>query len=310
VGDVAGIDRVVIVSKPTRLDELVRQHFTLGAARFALESREQSVERYEAEDRAQRGALAEIRRQIPNDLPVTSLTREDLPAFLFRDKDLVVVCGPDGLFVNTAKYIANQLVLSVNPDPRTVAGVLMLFPPHAVGELIARIRAGHHRAERLPFIKATIDDDAVVWGVNDVFLGRRDQISARYAVSFAGRLEHQSSSGVIVSSGVGASGWLRSIATMAAGLDGVKSPRLLASLPHATSSELVFVVREAFPSPDTGTSIVTGRVRPDKPLALISEMPDGGCVFSDGIVEKAVDWPAGSRVTVTVGDRYVTRVVH
>jgi hypothetical protein len=303
------VDRIVIVSKPTRLDELVRQHLTLGAAQFALESREQSVERYAAEDRAQRDALAEIRRQIPNDIPVTSVAREDLPSFLFRDKDLVIVCGPDGLFVNTAKYVADQPVLTVNPDPRTVAGVLMLFPPHAVGDAITKIAAGHHRTERLPFIKATVDDDVVVWAVNDVFLGRRDQISARYTLSFAESVERQSSSGVIVSSGVGATGWLRSIAAMAGGLNGVKSPRLLASLPRATSTELVFVVREAFPSPDTGTAIVSGRVRPDTPLTLISEMPDGGCVFSDGIVEKAVEWPAGSRVTITVGDRYVTRIV-
>jgi len=302
------VDRIVIVTKPTRLQDLVRQHFTAGAARFALESREQSLDLYEAEDAAQRDAIAEIHRQIPNDLPVTSVTREDLPAFLFRDKDFVIVCGPDGLFVNTAKYITDQLVLTVNPDPRTVAGILMLFPAQAVGEAIASVRAGRQRLERLPLIKATIDEDVVVWGVNDVFLGRRDQISARYAISFGGRDERQSSSGIIVSSGVGATGWMRSIATMVAGLSG-EHRHQLASLPHASSSELVFVVREPFPSPATGAEILTGRVRPGKPLAVVSEMPEGGCVFSDGIVEKAVEWPAGSRAIVSVGDRYVTRVV-
>jgi hypothetical protein len=303
------VDRIVVVSKSTRLDELVREHFTLGAARFALESRERSLAPYEAEDAAQRAALAEIRRQIPNDIPVTSVSREDLPGFLFRDTDFVIVCGPDGLFVNTAKYIADQLVLAVNPDPRTVAGILMLVPPHAVGGVIAKVIARHHRTERLPFIKATIDDDAVVWGVNDIFLGRRDQISARYEIAFGEMHERQSSSGIIVSSGVGATGWLRSIVTMVAGLSGAAHPRQLSSLPKATSSELVFVVREPFPSPGAGTAILTGRVVPGKPLSVISEMPDGGCVFSDGIVEKAVEWPAGSRVIVSVGDRYVTRIV-
>ena len=303
------MDRIVIVTKPTRLEELVREHFTLGAARFALESREQSADLYEAEDAAQRDALAEIRRQIPNDIPVTSVTREDLPGFLFRDTDFVIVCGPDGLFVNTAKYISGQLVLTVNPDPRSVAGVLMLFPPQAVGATIAKVLAGQHRTERLPFIKAQIDDDVVVWGVNDIFLGRRDQISARYAIAFGGAHERQSSSGIIVSSGVGATGWLRSIVTMVTGLSGTTRPSQLSALPHATRSELVFVVREPFPSPGAGTELLTGRVLPGRPLSVISEMPDGGCVFSDGIVEKAVEWPAGSRVTVSVGDRYVRRIV-
>src|SRR5207302_5631772 len=110
-------------------------------------------------------------------------------------------------------------------------------PPYAVGDAIAKVIAGHHRTERLPFIKATIDEDAVVWAVNDVFLGRRDQISARYAIAFDGAEERQSSSGIIVSSGVGATGWLRSIVTMVAGLSGTNRSSQLSSLPHATSSE-------------------------------------------------------------------------
>jgi hypothetical protein len=43
-------------------------------------------------------------------------------------------------------------------------------------------------------------------------------------------------------------------------------------------------------------------------LVVTSEMPEGGRIFSDGIVERALDWNAGSKVTVTVGDRYIRRV--
>src|ERR1700689_3699821 len=136
------MDRVVIVTKPSRLEELVLQHLTQGAAQFILESRGQSIEPYEEEDAAYKAAIAAVRRQIPNDLPVTTVSREDLPNFLFRDKDLIVVCGPDGLFVNLAKYIGSQPVLTVNPDPKTVAGVLMLFPPHAEGGMITQAQEG------------------------------------------------------------------------------------------------------------------------------------------------------------------------
>ena len=303
------MDRVVVVSKPTRLEELVLEHLTLGAAEFALASCGQSIAPYQEEDAAYQAALTLVRQQIPNDVPVTSVTREDLPNFLFRENDLIVVCGPDGLFANLAKYIESQLVLTVNPDPKTVAGALMLFPPHAVGGIIAQVRKGSHRTERLPFVKATIDDRRVVWGVNDVFIGRKDHISARYALSFNGERESQSSSGIIISTGVGATGWMRSIATMLAGLTHERIPSKLSALPAATSSELVFVVREPFPSPNTGTRLVTGRILPGKPLTVSSEMPDGGYIFSDGVVERAVEWKAGSSVVVSVGDRYVKRIV-
>lgn len=303
------MNRVVIVTKPTPLKDLIREHQTLGAARFVLESRGQSIDGYEKEDCIYQEALLEIYRQIPNDLTVATVTREDLPNFLFRDDDLIVVCGPDGLFVNLAKYVSDQLVLTVNPDTSTVAGILMLFSPSEVGRLITQVKAGKHQIERLPLLKATVDDEKVVWGVNDVFIGRKDHISARYELSFGSQKERQSSSGIIVSTGVGSTGWLRSVVTMLDAL--VKSPQAhkLTSLPEATDLELVFVVREPFPSPNTGTEIVTGRVLPGKPLTVYSQMPRGGYIFSDGVVEKAIEWNAGSKVTVTVGDRYVQRII-
>lgn len=301
------MDRIVLVTKASRLEELVREHLTEGMARFVLESRGQSIEPYVREDAAYRAALAEVRRQIPNDVALASVSREDLPNFLFREQDLIVACGPDGLFANLAQYVGNQPVLTVNPDPQTVDGVLMLFPPDRVHDASVAVLEGTYRAERLPFVKAAFDDDRVVWGINDIFIGRRDHVSARYTLSFSRRTERQSSSGIIVSTGVGSTGWMRSIARMADGLS--PGGKTLNTLPAPASAELVFVVREPFPSRATGAELVTGRVVPGRPLTVTSEMPRGGCVFSDGIVEKATDWPAGSTVTISVGDRYVKRIV-
>lgn len=303
------MDRIVIVTKTTRLKELVLEHHTEGAAKFVLESRGQSIESYKAEDAVYKAALAKVRQEIPNDLPVAVVKREDLPNFLFRDKDLILVCGPDGLFANLAKYVGSQPVLTVNPDPNTISGVLMLFPPNEVGSVIAKVKAEEHIVEKLPFVKATIDDDQVVWGINDIFIGRKDHVSARYEISFNGQKEHQSSSGIIVSTGVGSTGWMRAVEAMVQGLSRDGGSNKLSSLPAATSNQLVFVVREPFPSPNTGSRIVTNRVVPGKPLTVSSEMPNGGYIFSDGVVEKAVEWNAGSKVVVSVGDRYVERIV-
>lgn len=301
------VDRVVIVTKPTALAELVRRHHTVGAARFALESQGQDIAPYEAEDAACRDAEEATRRAIPGDLPVASVTRADLPRFLFRDQDLVVAVGGDGLFANLAQHIRGQPVIGVNPDPATVAGVLMRFAPEQVATAVAAVLAGRAREERLPFAKATVDGQ-VLWGINDLFVGRADQVSARYDVEFAGRRERQSSSGVLVSTGVGSTGWMRSVVGMVSALaPGARGP--LARLPDPADQELVFVVREAFPSPQTGTSIVTGRVLPGSPLSLVSRMASGGCLFSDGIVERTLAWPAGATATVTVGERHLRRVL-
>lgn len=303
------MDRIVLVTKPTRFEELVRQHLTEGAARFSLESHGQSIDAYELENDIYRKALAEIRKGLPSDVPVTTLRREDIPNFLFRDTDLIVVCGPDGLFVNLAKYVGNQLIIAVNPDPHRVSGALMLFRPDQVAGLIKNVQAGTHRIEKLPLAKATIDDDRVIWAVNDIFIGRRDHVSARYELSLHGSTERHSSSGIIVSTGVGSTGWISSIIAMISGLTSPGTPHELMVLPEPTDDQLVFVVREPFKTPVTGTSHITGRINPEEPLTVVSEMPDGGYIFSDGVVEDALEWNAGSTVVVTIGDRYVERVI-
>ncbi|MEK7201925.1 MAG: sugar kinase [Patescibacteria group bacterium] len=303
------MDRVVVVTKPTRLEELIREHLTEGMAQFILETKGDSIAPYRDEHTTYQDALITVRRQIPNDLAVTTVSRNDLPTFLFRDDDLVIVCGPDGLFVNLAQYVTNQLVLGINPDPSSIIGNLMPFGPTQVGDVITRVKNGKYLVEDLPFVKATTSDDKVVWGINDIFIGRRDHISARYKIAFGSREERHSSDGVIVSTGVGTNGWLRSIVAMVDGLIPERGRHLLTQLPGPTDLELVFVVRDPFPSPVTGATIVTGRVVVGSLLKLTSEMPRGGVIFSDGIIEKGVDWPAGSTVTVTVGERVVHRVV-
>lgn len=303
------MNRIVLVTKRTRLEELLREHHTLGAAKFNLESRGQSIASYEIEHKTYEASLEEIHRQIPGDIPTARVTREDLPNFLFRDTDMIIVCGPDGLFANLAKYVRDQPILTVNPDRSTIAGVLMLFSPQEVGTQIMRVQENKHRMERLPFLKATTDDDRVIWGVNDLFVGRKDHVSARYEIGFENKKESQSSSGIIISTGIGSTGWIKSIATMLDGLNSTRQPHALSNLPKSTDQELVFVVREPFPSPNTGTSIISGRVIPGRSLTLRSHMPKGGYLFSDGVVEKAIEWNAGCTVTITVGERFASRIV-
>ncbi len=303
------INRIVVVTKRTRLEELVLLHNTENTVKFLLESQGEKIDAYKAEDEAYKFALKQISRQIPIEIQSSTVEREYLPTFLFRNTDLIIVCGPDGLFVNVAKYVKDQPVLTINPDPKTVAGKLMLFAPTMVGEMIAKVCSEKCRFAALPFIKAQINKEEIIWAINDLFIGRCDQVSALYSISFNGYKENHSSSGIIVSTGIGTSGWLSSIINMVNGITGSDNLRNLNYLPEKTSKELVFAVREPFITPTTNIRLVTGRITPGKPLTVVSQMPKGGFVFSDGVIEKAIEWPAGSEIVVTVGERYVHQVI-
>jgi hypothetical protein len=59
-------------------------------------------------------------------------------------------------------------------------------------------------------------------------------------------------------------------------------------------------VREAFPSPATGTALTGGRVEDARPLRIRSEMSEGGVVFGDGIEDDRLSfgWGVGARIGV------------
>ncbi|HEX7197961.1 MAG TPA: hypothetical protein VF213_00700, partial [Dongiaceae bacterium] len=83
-----------------------------------------------------------VEQGLPGGLKQHVIERVFLPNYVFAASDLVVTVGPDGLVVNTAKYLGTQPILAVNPDPQRVDGILLPFSPDEAGEWAARAAAG------------------------------------------------------------------------------------------------------------------------------------------------------------------------
>ena len=58
---------------------------------------------------------------------------------------------------------------------------------------------------------ARLDDGQELLALNEVFVGHASHQSARYTLALGERAERQSSSGLIVATGTGATGWAASI---------------------------------------------------------------------------------------------------
>lgn len=295
-------DRIVVVTKSTELSDLLDRHHSRDQVKFFLELRGQSIEEKEEADKAYRLTLDSLLAGLPRDIPHHLVRREHLVNFLFREHDLVVLLGPDGLYANCAKYLDGQPILGINPDPLRVDGVLMRFTVSDALRFLPAVLAGKFRTDTLTLAQAVTSDKQVLLAANDFLIGRRDQISARYVIEHEGRAERQSSSGVLVSTGCGSSGWLTSVFCGAMGVTGGWSEDTgageRAKFPWS-APYLKFVVREPFPSRYTKTSILSGTITTDSPLKVVSEMAEGGVVFSDGVPEDALEFNSGCTLTVT-----------
>lgn len=294
--------RIVLVTRRSRLDDLVARYNTIEQARFYIEHLGADFGDYDAEHRTYAAAVRATECTLAEHGRVQRLDRAFLPNFLFPPDALVVVLGQDGLVANTLKYLRGQPVLGVNPDPQRWDGVLLPFAVRDVAAVAAEAVAGRRARRAVSLARARLSDGQELLAVNDLFVGPKTHLSARYILNVGERAEMQSSSGVIVSTGLGSTGWFRSLLTGAAGIaGGVESAELTALRQHGfawEARELYFTVREPFPSRTSHTNLVFGRISAATPLKLVSQMAGYGVIFSDGVEADFLEFNAGMEATI------------
>ncbi len=293
--------KIVLVVRPTRLDDLVARFATTEQTRFHVERLGADFSDYQAEHATYRAAMAEAEGTLGRFGRVQRLDRRFLPNFVFGPRDLVVVLGQDGLVANTLKYLAGQRVIGVNPDPARWDGQLLPFRLHDLAPLLADERRRPRPTRLVSMAEVRLNDGQRLLAVNDFFLGQRGHCSARYRIALGERAERQSSSGIIVSTGLGSTGWMRSIYAGFSGLGQSLADNFVPVAAPALAwdaDELCFHVREPFPSRTTGTSLVAGRVVGSATLQVTSEMAENGVIFSDGMEADFLEFAGGATATV------------
>jgi len=309
------IERVVIVTRKTPLEELTERFNTRSQAAFYIRQQGESFDEYEAAHNRYTQAVETLKRAVPRTLKQHVIERGFLTNYSFAESDLVATIGPDGLVVNTAKYLTTQPILAVNPDPQRVDGILIPFNVGECGVWLARAASGRVSVKKVSMAKAALNDGQVIYAFNDLFIGAQTHISARYRLELDGRGENQSSSGVIVSTGAGSTGWLQSVVTGACRVAaGIAAPDLPLPAPETyrlpwEADELYFAVREPFTSRTSQSALVFGKLRHKQSLVLRSYMPDHGVIFSDGVECDYLSFNAGTVATIGLAERKANLVV-
>ncbi|RJT79185.1 hypothetical protein D6T63_11250 [Arthrobacter cheniae] len=294
--------RLVIVHRRTELQELLDRHATRGQAEFFLRTRGRGLQDVQERHDRITAALGMVRAAVPAEWRHAEVERADLSRFLLTSEDIIAVVGQDGLVANAAKYLNGQPVIGIDPEPRANAGVLVRHTPDAAAKLIeVAALAGPERLNReeLAMVTARLDDGQELSGLNEIFIGHASHQSARYhLMEPGGRTESHSSSGLIISTGTGATGWCASIALERGGR----------ALPAPTDRRLAWFAREAWPSPITGTSLTEGVLEAGN-ILRITVASDRLVVFGDGMEEDRLTASWGQEIRVQLGERPLRLVV-
>jgi NAD kinase len=308
-------NRIVLITRRTRLQDLVVRFNTIAQAQFYVEHAGADFSDYLQEDKTYATALRRVTAALRELGRLHVLDRTFLSNYVFGAQDVIVTLGQDGLVANTLKYLDGQPVVGVNPDPQRWDGPLLPFRVNALAKVMPEVCARRRKFHEVTLAEARLNDGQHLLAVNDLFIGIRGHGSARYVLRAGEASERHSSCGVIVSTGLGSTGWLKSLlngaAAVALSLSGERSrekprqtPSLLVKTDFAWDSQhLCFTVREPFPSKTTGASLVHGQVTRDQPLIIESLMAEGGIIFSDGMENDFLNFNSGAQATITLAEK-------
>ncbi|OAI57362.1 sugar kinase [Verrucomicrobiaceae bacterium SCGC AG-212-N21] len=302
--------KIILVVRATRLADLKARFATKEQARFYVSSLGGDFREYEEEDANYQRAIAEAQQTLSMLGRVQAVQRTFLPNFVFGKEDVVVALGQDGLVANTLKYLSGQPLVGVNPDPKRWDGQLLPFQVSQLDKVMREVLRGGRRTRSVTMAEAALNTGLSLCAVNDLFIGMRSHGSARYRIAQGRFTEHHSSSGVVVSTGLGSTGWFKSLMTGAASVAAAAGhvPKAMLDWPKKMqftweSEHLFYTVREPFPTSTTGTSLVFGKVTKGDPLVIESQMGEDGVIFSDGIEQDFVEFNSGTRATITLAQR-------
>lgn len=306
-------ENVIIVTRKTEFDDLVVRFNTKAQAKFYLEQAGQSFETIQVAHDKHQAVLSQVRKAVPNTIKSQTIDRELVPRFMFGEDDLIITVGQDGLVSNTAKYLTGQPILAVNPDPDRFDGILLPFTTDTVEKQLYTTLHGPLQVKQVTLAKAEMADGQTLLAFNDFFIGANSHVSARYKIEIGDRQENQSSSGIIVSTGAGSTGWLQSVYAGAAGvieaLGGQVIPPANGGRLNWDTEHLVYSVREPFPSKATQTSIVHGIFTKETPLKITSQMATNGIIFSDGVEADYLEFNSGAELTLSTAPTKASLIV-
>ncbi|UOY08920.1 sugar kinase [Muricauda sp. SCSIO 64092] len=305
------LDKIIIVRDKTRLEQLIERFNSKAQAKFYLERSGEDFGFYEQEHNKFYTSLGHVQKAISPLFKSKVLFRSYLPTYMFAEGDVIVVIGQDGLVANTAKYVKGLPIVAVNPDEERYDGILLPHGPQTFLSAIKGFVNGTYESKKVTMAKAAMNDGQTLLAFNDFYIGVASHVSSRYNLEFKGKKESQSSSGILVSTGAGATGWISSVFNMTNNINQYfyKQKRAFDARINWEDEKLLFVVREPFLSKMSQIDLGYGTITKNQRLKIESKMPQNGVIFSDGIEADFLNFNSGNTLSIGIADEKANLII-
>lgn len=304
------VEYAIIIKNKTRLEALIERFNTKAQARFYIERSGGNFNDYVYEHETFHDSLSTVQRNLSSVLKNKIVERSFLPSFIFNDSQVIVTVGQDGLVANTAKYVQQIPIVAVNPDQERFDGVLLPFSPDNFLHAVNRVISNHYKSKITSFAEARLNDGQRLLAFNDLFIGATTHVSARYQLTYNNKTEEHSSSGIIVSTQAGATGWMSSIFNMSFGIHQfMEHGNPKKKYAKLQDNQLMFAVREPFASKRTQVETTAGIITEQSKLVIQSYMPNNGLIFSDGIESDFLRFNSGAIATIGIAEEKANLVI-
>ena len=202
-----------------------------------------------------------------------TVKRDDLTPRTCKNYDLIIVVGGDGTFLRTAHKIPDDTpIFPISSDTRYNEAFYSQATPKDFCMKLEKICKNEFKTLKLPRLQAKINGKIIkTLAVNEIFIGNsKPYHTSRYIIKIKGRKEFQKSSGLIITTRTGNTGWAKS------------ASKKTLTIPK---NKFGYVVREPYFGKLTKPKLVQGTLNNNETLKVFSEMHEGILVMDSSFQE-------------------------
>ena len=205
-------ESIVVVCKRSRFErDLERHACSEGELIRVYRHWGLAPERIRRSGERQRQARKKLERLLPGArfIPAEQATRA-----VVENASLVVALGGDNHFQRVARLLHDEPLAGINSDPATSLGMLTAFNIHTFKQALPNLLVGARDVEKWTRLEVRVDGKPLSHlALGEVFIGERDRcVMSRHVLRFRRQREEQKSSGLLVVTGAGSTGWYQSAA--------------------------------------------------------------------------------------------------